>query len=592
MRGGVVRTVPDEGRKDAKIVLVGEAPGANEMAQGRPFVGASGQRLAGWWQRVGLSRRDIYITNVVPYQPKAIDKVPREEMEGHIRALHGRIAALDGPNVIVPVGNYALYGCTGKGRVSWHQRDGKLLRPGITSLRGSIMEGPHGIKTIPSIHPAATFVRGGQNRKRSAQFVRACLADWERIADDCAFPELRLPQREHYIKPTLKDIKSFMADAPAAGALSLDIETPRTRRTEKIGVYKSGPKKGKPKWKTTYERARIGCIAFSYDPRWSLTIPLTEEYWKNPADLEEARACVAVLLSDPAPKVMQNGLYDTYWLAQEGMPVANWLWDTRAMHHCIDPAAQHALHYLASIYTRQPYWKDEAKDPEELAKYTTNDEALWTYNGIDAAVTLEIFYRLHAILVDTGYLYYYLLTYGTMSEPLLETSLHGMRMDDERREREHKRALAELETSRGELKRLTGTDLVAAKGISTARLMKYLYKDLGIPPVMTKDVKTGLRRPTTNEVALKKIRNKRGDWPTEGGTVGQVCGLLLQYRKLMKNAETFAPGKTDADGRIRCLLSPYTDTCRLKSEENPCGTGTNLQNRPRDGRAIFLPDED
>ena len=61
-----------EGKQNAKICMVGEAPGGDEEKQGRPFVGKAGKNLSSFLEAVGLKREEIYITNVVKFRPTNI----------------------------------------------------------------------------------------------------------------------------------------------------------------------------------------------------------------------------------------------------------------------------------------------------------------------------------------------------------------------------------------------------------------------------------------------------------------------------------------------------------------------------------------
>src|SRR3989304_2949069 len=89
--------VPDDGRPDARLVLIGESPGRRELSAGRPFVGPSGHQLDAWWAQVGLRRHDFYVMNVLSYMPSSIDEVPFGEMQQAARALHERLAGPPGP---------------------------------------------------------------------------------------------------------------------------------------------------------------------------------------------------------------------------------------------------------------------------------------------------------------------------------------------------------------------------------------------------------------------------------------------------------------------------------------------------------------
>src|ERR1022692_3412134 len=104
--------VPDDGSHscDAKLVLIGEAPGHSEDEQGLPFVGPSGFKLSEWWSEVGLSKDQFYITNVVRRRPpnNEIYAVGRDALNEARLALHTRLGALQEPWVIIPTGDVAL----------------------------------------------------------------------------------------------------------------------------------------------------------------------------------------------------------------------------------------------------------------------------------------------------------------------------------------------------------------------------------------------------------------------------------------------------------------------------------------------------
>lgn len=100
--------VPGEGPSDARIMLVGEAPGSNEDKLGRPFVGAAGKFLDGTLLPLaGLTRGEVYITNVVKHRPP--DNRPPEppELEA-CRPYLERQLALINPRLVVTLGRFSL----------------------------------------------------------------------------------------------------------------------------------------------------------------------------------------------------------------------------------------------------------------------------------------------------------------------------------------------------------------------------------------------------------------------------------------------------------------------------------------------------
>lgn len=133
------------GNTDAELMFVGEAPGADEDAQGEPFVGAAGQLLTKIITATGLQRCDVYIANILkcrpdtPGQSSGNRKPTPEEMQTCIPYLHEQIDLIK-PKVLVALGATAVEGLLGK-------------TVGITKLRGN-WQTYRGIPLMPTYHPA------------------------------------------------------------------------------------------------------------------------------------------------------------------------------------------------------------------------------------------------------------------------------------------------------------------------------------------------------------------------------------------------------------------------------------------------------
>jgi uracil-DNA glycosylase family 4 len=544
----MARLVRDDGSPHARLVLIGEAPGATEEATGLPFVGASGLKLTDWWRQVGLTRADFYITNVYPYRPPGnkIEAIPKQDLLTWTHRLHDQIAALTDPWVLVPTGNTALTALTGK--------------HGILKHRGSIYEyhdrRGRTLKVIPTVHPAAIF--------RTPRWERRCRQDWVRIAEDATFRETRLPQREHLIRPTLADVENYVQLVLAQRSpVSLDIETPG---------------------------GTIVCIGFSETPTFSITIPTTISYWGE--TLPRIWDAIRRLCESPVPKVTQNGHYDAYWLAHQGITLAAWDWDCLAMHHALDATEDHSLAYMASVDTREPYWKDEAKDPAEAAKYASNLAALWVYNGKDTAVQRELMDVYHARLTAEGRLAFYIRHYRALFQPVLSMMLQGLRLDSQARRRRWASLYHQCITLQDQMAVLAGAPLHTtarnkkrdATGklpdLSSKKVATYFYQTLGLP--VQRDRKTG--GVTTKEIVVRQLMLRH---PAKASTIGQH---ILDYRRTRKLMEFLDEGQVDADGRVRCTFKFTTDTGRFASSKSPRGTGRNLQNVDREIRDTFVPE--
>jgi DNA polymerase len=135
-RTNIVHT---EGNRKARLMFVGEAPGADEDAQSRPFVGRAGQLLTKIIEAIGFKREDVLIGNVNRCRPPANRPPTSEEASMCKPFLLREIAAVQ-PEVIVVLGNTAM-------------RNLLDIKQGITRVRGQFQD-YHGVKVMPTFHPA------------------------------------------------------------------------------------------------------------------------------------------------------------------------------------------------------------------------------------------------------------------------------------------------------------------------------------------------------------------------------------------------------------------------------------------------------
>jgi uracil-DNA glycosylase family 4 len=146
-RNGVFPVV-GEGSHDARVVFIGEAPGKNEAATGRPFCGASGRILDQILAHIGLDRKTAYVTNLVKDRPtNNRDPLP-EEIAAYAPLLDRQIEAIQ-PNVICTLGRFSM--------AYVMERCGLLaeLQP-ISKIHGRIFESKTGYAkfVVPLYHPA------------------------------------------------------------------------------------------------------------------------------------------------------------------------------------------------------------------------------------------------------------------------------------------------------------------------------------------------------------------------------------------------------------------------------------------------------
>lgn len=125
-----IRFVPGEGRLDADIMIVGQAPGAEEDKNLRPFVGRSGKLLDSMLLKAGIKRKDVYISNVVQFFPPKNRAPSRLETELCIGFLKNQIDIIK-PHYILLLGNFAALNVIGIGQVE--KNHGKIIRRDNTS---------------------------------------------------------------------------------------------------------------------------------------------------------------------------------------------------------------------------------------------------------------------------------------------------------------------------------------------------------------------------------------------------------------------------------------------------------------------------
>jgi DNA polymerase len=168
---GRVRAVPGEGPEDADILFIGEAPGFNEDRQGRPFVGASGNLLEQLIASLGLTRKQVYIANVIKCRPpENRDPLP-DELDA-CRPYLDRQVELIRPKLVITLGRFSL----------------ARYFPGqsITRIHGQIRhEGDQAI--VPMFHPAAAL--------RNPQWMEEMKQDFAQLAPLVA--ELKRQKAEH-----------------------------------------------------------------------------------------------------------------------------------------------------------------------------------------------------------------------------------------------------------------------------------------------------------------------------------------------------------------------------------------------------------
>lgn len=179
------------GNVEARLMFVGEAPGADEDAQGEPFVGAAGQKLTGIIQAMGLSRQEVYIANILkcrpdtPGQSRGNRKPTPEEMATCIPYLQEQIDLIQ-PQVLVALGAVAV--------------EGLINKSGISRLRGQ-WQSYRDIPLMPTFHPSYLLHREGDGEGGAMVEKRKVWEDMMQVMEKLGLP-ISDKQRRYFLSRT------------------------------------------------------------------------------------------------------------------------------------------------------------------------------------------------------------------------------------------------------------------------------------------------------------------------------------------------------------------------------------------------------
>ena len=326
------------------LLFIGEAPGAEEDEQGRPFVGAAGQELRRMLATIGVKMDECYRTNVFSQRPPnndlkegygcardhpnacldfgALTHQPvttylDRSFVGHLKRLYEEIEAVN-PNVIVALGNTA---CWALG-----------LGQGIGNLRGTIHVFEHKgreYKVLPTFHPSAVV------REWSLRTI--AITDLEKARQESVYPDLRFDNTELWLSPELADLEEFGERyLEPATECAFDVET---------------------------KQGQITCLSFAPTVDRCIVVPFWIEgpdphYWTLGDEILAWRWVQKWVERPTLTKVTQSGLYDVMYLRMVSrMNPAGFSEDTMLAHHALFCEMRKSLGFLGSLYASVPSWK-------------------------------------------------------------------------------------------------------------------------------------------------------------------------------------------------------------------------------------------
>lgn len=328
-------------RPGCKIAIVGEAPGANEIVDGRPFTGASGQLLRKMCEAAGLVWEELTLTNVFLARPdgnkierfflkvKALKAAGHDPKGRRKHPTHGYVAPdradelprllaeLDacGCSVIVACGGVSLWALGFDHAISKHRGVHQKL----------VLPSGREVTVLGTYHPSAVL--------REWSYRPIVVADLKKAVVGSDAPRthrrVRIPQ-------TLGEVRALLAEYMDEEFIAHDIET---------------------------EARQITCISLARSPTDAIVIPIWDKSkpnycaW-NPSDEILIWKELDRFFSRKRRWLAQNGMYDMTYYLEMGMS-PNGVWeDTMLLHHSIYCEQPKSLGFLGSLYADEVSWKE------------------------------------------------------------------------------------------------------------------------------------------------------------------------------------------------------------------------------------------
>jgi len=342
-----------EGPLGAKICFIGEAPGADEVREQRPFVGSAGRLSDRILVRSGLNRQDCRFENVIQERPPDNDisyfiniskKTPVISLQGqrYIEELIERLATCRA-NVFVPFGNVPLFVLTGLKDIT--KRRGSILKATVPAIADR--------KVIPTIHPAAAL--------RQYIFNHFIALDMQRIKDQSEDPEVTYLERSLQLKPSFEACLFYIERCSKFSLIGFDIEVTRNE---------------------------VSHVSLSISAADAICIPFFDggqDYFPPDQEFQIWKALKGLLENPNVTKLGQNITFDNTFVFMRYGIVVRPIEDTMVAAAITHPDFPKGLDFLTSVYCAgEPYYKDEGK--KWIKNPFGSTERFRRYSAMDAAV--------------------------------------------------------------------------------------------------------------------------------------------------------------------------------------------------------------
>lgn len=509
--------VPGRTIGSADILIVGEAPGAEEDESNRVFIGRAGKKLNWLCEKAGIENmhRRTNAVRCFPHGTPTVGPINicREYLVAEIRKHK--------PKVIVAAGRIAMKSLLGL--------------DGIKENRGfwnTYTDGKKSYPVIPTYHPASALRRWNED-----EIIIHDLAEAKRVVKRGKVPKYK-PCKIQVVGQDCS-IDDFYHDLRTKKVISLDAEFTHMDHT----------------------RGRVVCFSFAGDEDLGYVVPFLhcgdELYWYRGVDHQRAIRAIEKLMWDKRiSKVGQVAAKDFCYLRKMGIEVNGYAMDTALAHSVLNENLPHSLTFLTGWY-KLPFghydigmdWYKTSGSKDSTAEnrmLECPDNQLWEYAGLDAVSTLIVSRKIAEGLVAADRWKVPFRSVKQKQFPrLVELSWNGMMFDNDRLVCLIDSGIKEIKKYDTKLKKITQREDFNSN--SPAQVVEVLKAKnlLGVAPKKTKGGSI-----SSDESVLKKLAKS-----------SKFCDYILRYRKISKRVSTFylpILENISPDGRYRADYNAHT----------------------------------
>lgn len=499
--------VAGRGPNGAKLMILGECPTQDDSDNGFNFTDRETNLL---FKETGIFKDNCWLTTVSKYHippntgKKRIPFTKRAELVGvdilkELENLQVEINTIK-PNCILAIGKNSLWALSGKSK--------------ITENRGSILFGM-GRKFVSTYNPAQLSWQA-EDVEFIGYWNRVLMSfDMKRALAQSRFPEYEVPQRRLEICMNSMHLAEFLHRYRDCEDLSVDIEA--------------------------HGSCLPACIGLAFNKNHGMSVPLwNEDGLSNipDSDLVQIWILLAEVLASKSI-IGQNFNYDRDKIRRLGFIINKLKSDTMLKAHAINPELPKGLAFNTSIYTEEPFYKDEGM-------YHGTPKDLMIGNARDACVTLEVNQNMDADLDEIGQRSFFENFLMQLPEFYLAIENQGFAVSATFRDELLRKYIEWDERLRYELFKLVGVPINVNSPKQVAQL---LYENFKLP------FKFGTGEEQITELlnsprAIKDPNHRR------------VCELILEDRRVRKSISTYLGALPDYDGRMRTTYFPCLETGR------------------------------